>query len=270
MGKRRGKKFSSTLTWKVTKGFFQLFFFILLKATPLIFFGAVGFGLFWGIRQNLYADPGFSIQRLEILPEKGLQHAAQKELERLYLGQNLLQVSPAEVTQVVRRNTKIRTAHVTREFPNALRIEIVERNPFLQLQAETGGYYYSAAEDGIILDVDAARNPELLLFEAVHAQGKKWEVGRELSIAGLKEGVQLVQAFARHPLAQSERLDRVRLDHLGNVSLVLKDGPELRMGRNPLKKFYMLDTIVPFLKGEERGRIVYFELQYKDLIIKKK
>lgn len=259
MVKRRRKKISSSLIWKILQGSFQL-----------LFLGAIGFGLFWTVRKNLYADAGFSVKTLEILPEKGLQHAARKELEKLYLGRNLFQISPAEVASVVQRNTRIRTAHVLRGFPNKLKIEIVERNPFLQFQSEPTGYYYTAAEDGVVLDVDTQRKKELLLFEALHMKGKKWEVGEELSLPGLKEGIACAQAFARHPLALSEKIDRIRLDHLGNVSLLLQGGPELRMGRNPLKKFYLLDTITSFLKGAERNQIVYFELQYKDLIVKKK
>ena len=66
MAKRRRKKFSSTLTWKTTKGFFELLFRGIGKFTPFLFFLLVGFGIFWGIREELYADPGFLVENIEI------------------------------------------------------------------------------------------------------------------------------------------------------------------------------------------------------------
>lgn len=270
MGKRRKKKVSSTLTWKAAKGFFRLLFKGILKATPILFLGGVGFGIFWGIREDLYADPGFLVQTLEVVPEKSLPQEKVQELERLYLNQNLFKVSPRGVAWKLQRDPAIQRVRVNRKFPTTLRIEIYHRNPYAQIQFFPNGPYYSAAEDEVVLTKGFERNKNLLLIEVFEAKNSKPEEGQELSLAGFREAVELVRAFRAHPLARSETIERIRLDHLGNVSLVLAQGPELRFGSHPMKKFYALGSLVPLLKGPERPQIIYVDLQYRDLIVRKR
>ncbi len=270
MGKRKKKKNSSTLTWKAIKGSFRLLTKGILKVTPLILVAGVGLAIFWAIRENLYADPGLQIQAIQVLPHGGLPEARLKELQKAYFGKNLMKVSLKEVAALIQQDPKIREARVTRDLPKTLKIEIAERVPFAQLQLEAKGIYFSSAEDGVLLDEGSGRNKNLLLIEAFDLPGLEARKGKKLPLAGFRESVTLVKAFWGHSLSKSETIERVRLDHLGNVSLVLKEGPELRLGRDPMGKFYLLDSVTPLLKGPERKQIVYMELQYHDLVVKKR
>lgn len=270
MGKRKRKKISSTLTWKATKGLFRLFFQGILKALPLALLTSVGFAIFWGIREDLYADPGFLVQKLEIVPLEALSPARHEELEKLYLNENLFKISLKKVQEKVKEGPLIREARVSRHFPKTLRIEVVERRPFLQIQLQSKGPYYWVSDDGVLVDEAPARDKNLLFVEAPEARWVQAEIGSELSLPGLKEGIHLVRAFWNHPLTRSERIERLRIDHLGNVALVLNQGPELRFGPQPMKKFYRLDSVMSLLKGPDRTRIIYMDLQYQDLIVKKK
>ena len=252
------------------KGSVRLLSVGLVKSLPLIFFAAIGFGIFWGIRENLYADPGFLVQSLKIVPETGLSEERVRELERLYLNRNLFKISPREVAEVVERDPKIRQTRVVREFPATLRIEIRDRTPFAEIQLSPKSDWYAVAEDGVVLSWDKTRNKNLLLIEAFVEGVSKLRERGEVNLRGFEQAVTLVKAFGNSPLSHSETIDRVRLDHLGNVNLVLAQGPELRFGREPMKKLGTLDSLGPLLKGPERERIVYIELQYDDLIVKKK
>lgn len=270
MGKRRKKKASSTLTWKATKGFFRLLFKGILKAIPFLFLGGIGFGIFWGIRENLYADPGFLIQTLQVVPEKALPPDQLQELGRLYLNRNLFKISPQEVSRKVQADPTIREARVIRKFPTTLRIEIHHRDPYAQIQFFPSGPYYSTAEDEVVLNKEFERDKSLLLIEAFEAKTLKVENGEELSLAGFLEAVELAKAFRGHPVSRFEAIERIRLDHLGNVALVLAKGPELRFGREPMKRFYALGSLVPLLAGADRNQIIYIDLQYRDLIVRKR
>ena len=174
-----------------------------------------------------------------------------------------------KVAREIEQNPRIRRARVLREFPNTVRIEISERTPFVQIRFELKGPYYSAAEDGFVLETSTARNGNLLLVEAYETE-RRPAVGKEASLQGLKEGIRLARAFWQHSLNESEKIRQIRLDHLGNVSLTLEDGPELRFGRSPLQKFGVLNSVIPLLKGPERARLVYVDLQYHDLVVRKK
>lgn len=270
MGKRKRRKSSSPLIWKASTGLIRLLAQGLVKSLPVFFFAAIGFGVFWGIRENLYADSGFLLQHLNIAPQNALSPEKVRELEKVYLNQNLFKISPRQVARRVEQDPAIREAWVVREFPNTLRIEIRDRNPFTQIEFSSKGPYYSVDEDGVVLGQAPGRNKNLLLIEVFEDGISKPEQGAGLSIPGFEQAVALVRAFPKQRLSHSETIDRVRLDHLGNVALVLTKGPELRFGREPLKKLRMLNSLVPLLKGPERDRIIYIELQYQDLIVKKK
>ena len=270
MGKRKKKKSSGTLLWKAVKGLFHWASYGLVKSLPALLIAAVGFGIFWGIRENLYADPGFMIQTVKILPENGLSPEKTRELENLYLNQNLFKISPRRVSEVVERDPKIRQAHVVREFPKTLIIEIRDRYPFTQIQFSSEGEFYSLSEDGVVLTRDSARNKNLLLIEAFETNSPKLTPGSEIKLPGFKEAVGLVKDFSRQPVSGSEVIDRIRLDHLGSVNLVLSKGPELRLGREPQKKLKRLNSVNSLLKSSDRDKIVYIDLQYQDLVVRKK
>ena len=270
MAKRKGKKLTSTLTWKAAQGAIRLLFQGLLKSCPLLFFAAICSGIFWGIREDLYADPGFRIETLEIVPPGALPISTIKELERLFLHQSLFKISLSTIAETVQKNAGVREARAVRIFPKVLRIEVIARNPFLQIALQAQGPYYAADEEGVLLAKSFTRDPNLLLVEAVDSKGIQPVPGERLRLSGLKEVRELVRAFWDHPLARSEKIERVRIDHLGSLSLVLKEGPELRFGRYPKKRFNALGALSPLLKGADRSKIIYIDLQYGDLIVKKK
>ena len=242
----------------------------ILKASPLLIIGAIGWGIFWGIRENLYADPGFLLQSVEVSPAQSLSPQKIQELEKIYLHQNLFKISAKEVARRVEQDPKIREAHVVREFPKTLRIEVIDRSTLGQIRLLPDGSYYIIAEDGVLLSGETGRNHELLLIEISDSHLSHLERGEKYPLPGLKESVALTKAFKFHSLGRSESMEKIRLDHLGNVSIFLKDGPELRFGRDPMKKLQTLDSLIPLLKGTERKEIQYIELQYQDLIVRKR
>ena len=168
MGKRKRKKISSTLTWKATQGFFHLLFQGILKAGPLVFFGVIGCGIFWGIHEELYADSGFLVQNVAVVPEGVLLPERIQELEKSYLGQNLFKISLRRAAESIERDPKIREARVIREFPKTLRVEIASRSPLVQIQLTPRGPYYAVGEDGVVLDTRLGRDENLLLSARDH------------------------------------------------------------------------------------------------------
>lgn len=242
----------------------------IIKASPLLFLVLAGAGIFWGIREDLYADPGFSIQKIEIVPEGALAPEQRSELERLYLSKNLFRVTLGDVKRTVEKDPKIKKARVVREFPKTLRIEIGERKAFAQVQINSQNLFYWVAEDGIVLNRETKRNKELIYIDASEIETTEAQVAKELRLRGLKEAMGLTKMFWSHTLARSEKIEHIRLDHLGNVSIALVNGPELRFGSQPSRKFQRVENIIPLIQGEERKQIVYIDLQYQDLIVKKK
>ena len=270
MGKRKRKKLSSTLTWKAAKGFFRLLFKGGLKASPFFVLGLIVFGIFWVIRGELYADSSFLIGTVKVNPEGVLSAAKLQELGKQYLKKNLFTISLQEVAARVKEDPGIRQARAVREFPQTLRIEIENRSPFVQVQIASKKFYYWVAEDGVVLGEAKDRDRNFLILEAPEVKISGVAIGEKIPLKGFDEAIHFVRVFWNHPLARTEKIERLSLDHLGNISLTLEKGPELRLGREALKKMGRLNSLAPLLKAAERDRILYMDLQYKDLIVKKK
>ncbi len=270
MGKRiKGKKLSSTLTWKAVRGFFRLVTQGIIKGAPLWVLAAIGLALFWGIRENLYADPGFLVQVVQVTPEDALSPEEAAGLERRWLNQNLFKIPIRQISKEIERNPRIQAARVVREFPRTLRIEVYERRPFAGIRFEPRGFYHVLSEDGFVLAREEEKDSNLIQVEAWGPRKAKPQVGQAFSLAGYPEAVAFLKAFWKHPLSRTEKVEAIRLDHLGNVALVLRNGPELRFGRNPLQRLQAFDSVKPLLEGPERQRIIYIDLQYRDLIVRK-
>lgn len=270
MGKRKRKKARSLLTWRAVSGSFRMVFQGLVKSTPLVLLVLLGSAIFWGIRQELYADPGFTVKNVEFFPQGALTPERVQELERNFVGQNLFKVSLQDVARQLERDPRIRQARVSRRFPKVLRIDIAHRQAFAQIKLNPSGPFYTVGEDGFVLGPAGPRQEVLLLVDAVGLGLAKPSVGSKPALPGFTDGVDLVRAFWEHPFSQSELLHSLRLSRLGEATLVLEHGPELRFGRHPLKKFNSFEAALPLLRGPERGRLVYIEFQYQDLIVRKR
>lgn len=270
MGRRKKRKSAGGLGWKALKGAVAWLFRTVWRGVPVALLGLSAFGIFWGIREHLYHDPTFKLQTLEIRPEGALSPSMTQNLERLYLGENLFKISPGRIAVTIEQDPLIREAKVKRIFPEKVRIELSRRIPSLQLRLDPKGEYLTLAEDFVLLEKADERNRSLALVEAFEVGGLRTVLGRKVLVPGLEETKELIEAFGGHPLGQSEVIDRLRVDHLGNVSIVLADGPELRFGRHPMQRFPALDTVTPFLKGADRAKILYLDLQFQDLIVRKR
>ena len=87
---------------------------------------------------------------------------------------------------------------------------------------------------------------------------------------GFEAANQFTREFSKHPLAQFESISKITLDHIGNVSVTLGKGPELRLGRKPLEAMKSFDKIAPILESPDRLKIDYVDLQFNNVIVKQK
>lgn len=251
-------------------GYVSLFFQGILKASPLILLGAFAGAGFWGIRENLYADPGFSIQWIRVEADGDLAQIKSSMLEKKYLNRSIFSVSPKEVSRWLEQDPRVQRAVVTREFPHSLKVEIEDRIPLIELSLSEKGPFYRLAEDGVVVGIEKVSSRDYLRMEAYDSKIAVLREGGTVQMAGFKESIRLLRRFWTHPIAQTETPDKVCLDRLGNVTLVLTRGPELRFGRDPSLKWPSVDSALPLLRGPERERILYIELQYQDLVVRKK
>ena len=205
-----------------------------------------------------------------MVPAGALPPEEVARIEKRVLNQHLFTVPIAKISKELGQAPRVRKVRVVRRLPNTLRIEIVDRKPFAQIRSNSKNLYYNTSEDGTVLEAVRDRDPELLWVERHETGWGKIEAGRVAAMPGLKEGIELVKKFRQGRFGETERIKRMELDRFGNVSLLLEDGPELRFGRRPLERLGALEAAVPLLNGPDRPREVYIDLQYQDLVVRKK
>ena len=242
----------------------------LLKAFPFFLILVAGGALWAGIRGALYADSYLSIQKITVKPQEALTSQHLQRLNERLLGKNILALDIQKFSKELERDPEIRRARFRKLLPFELEIEIERRFPFAFLRFPGKNSYGLVSDDGMILGMVPERNVSGLVVEPLDLGVQEPAVGKKLRIQGFDETVKFADEFQNHVLTRYETLTKIGLDHLGNATITLGQGPEIRLGRRPTEKLNALEQILPLLEGQGREKIAYIDLQFENVIIKHK
>lgn len=243
---------------------------LVLRAFPLLLVTGSFCGLFLGVRHLLYADPQLSVKEIVVSPAPALSTGRRQDLDTKLMGKNILKVDLKKIAAELQANPEIQSAKVERQMPSTLQIEVVSRKPVAFVQFVSSGLYGAVSEDGMILDTVKARDNSLVVIEAYGMGLKEPQIGYQIRNRGFTEAVKFLHAFWDHPLSKREVLTRVSLDHLGQVSITLGAGPDIRLGRRASTRIPTLEKIMYLLEGGDRDKIQYIDLQFDNVIVKRK
>ncbi len=250
----------------LTGGTFRLLF----RSLPFVLVLGLAGALFFGVRQALYADFSLAVEKIVVVPPEALSSKQRQILETRLIGKNILTVDIKKISNDLKKNPEIRIAKVSRYLPSILKIEVEERKPTVFVQFAPKGLYGVASEDGMILDVVKERNASLGLVEVYSLGVKEPRMGSQIKHRGFVEAMVFLKAFWKDPVAHQETVTKISLDHLGNVSILLGSGPEIRLGRHPIDHLKDLEKVMPILHGTDRRNIDYLDLQFDNVIVKRK
>lgn len=268
MPKKRRKK--SGGSWKSVGRFFSdsaKAFFKVMPALVIMF--ALG-ATFLGVREALYADPNLTIQKVVVEPPDALAHAQQEKIESAVLGKNILQFDIQSVTSRLEKDPNVLAAHVVKKLPSQLYIEITRREAVAVIRFSPGGNYGVVSADGMILDLVTEKNVSGVVLEATGFSMKQPSIGTQIRDRSFFEAIKFLKAYQIHPMAQFEPLTKIALDHLGNISITLGQGPVIRLGHRPSERLTALEKMLPVLQSEGRAKIDYVDLQFDNAIVKQK
>ncbi len=240
------------------------------RMLPLVIYIGAGAGIFLGVKSALYADGALVVDRILIQPSDALTPEETQSIETRWLGSNILAVDLKKIAAQLESDPDVQQALVFRHLPSQLKIEIKKRDPIAFIQFASKGVYGLISEDGMILDTAQTSNASLVTIEAYGLNEKEPRRGRMFEHAGFHEAISFLKAFWSHPLARRETITRIALDHLGNVTITLGSQPKVRLGRYPIERFPALSKILPILESPERTQIDYIDLQFDDVIVKRK
>ncbi len=243
---------------------------LLVKLLPLILVVGAIVAAVWGVRAALFSDTSFMIQKIDVRPAHELAPEKRQSLETRYLGKNLLRVDIQRIARDLEMDPEIKYANVIRRFPSTLEVDIKRRKSVAYIQFAPRSDYGLISDDGMILDVTSKPNPSAVLVEAFSMGVSKPGIGMQVKGQGYLELVRFLNAFWASPIAQNYSVLTAALDHLGNVSVTMSNGLVIRLGRNPYGRLEALGKIIPLLEDEDRSKIEYVDVQFDDVIVKRK
>ncbi len=263
---RRSQKWN----FKLVRKTFLAFFGMMLKTIPFgIAFGIVCL-IFFGVRQMLHADPYFQVERITVFPSGLLTSSEYQFLDNQTRGRSLLEINLKDISRSLERNPKIKRAEVVRILPNQLNVFLATRLPFVQVRLREGGPYYSVASDQLIVSIQELPKPDLVILEDFNSEKRNYSVGALYPNKHFRSLFGIFEATKRDLALNSETISKLAIDQLGNVTLVLNDGIELKTNGEIVLLQNTREVLRSLLKSEERNQILYIDLRYRDLIVKKK
>jgi cell division septal protein FtsQ len=270
MAKKKKKRNSKGKGFAALGSFFSQSFKYSLKVVPSVVVIFILSTVFLGVRQALYADPNLNVQKIIVEPSDALAPTQRERLENNFLGKNILQVNIQDVAEHLQKDPQIESAKVIKQLPSSLKIEVSRRKPLAYARFTANGNYALVSEDGMILESVPASQVTGPTIEAFGLGLKEPVISYQIRNRGFHEIVKFMKAYQDHPFAKYEKLTKVSLDHLGNVTITLGDGPAVHLGRRPSERLSSFEKILPILEGEGRAKIDYIDLEFDNVIVKQK
>lgn len=249
---------------------FRLFLLGAFKAFPLIFTFGFCFFVFWGVRSALYADPALTVRSLRVEPAGSLMDKERQAIEAKVFGKSMLQVDLSKAAAQLEKESGIYRVRIQKVMPDTLALDIERRRPFTFVQTSPGGMFAVVSQDGIVLDLSQEKSDQLISVEAFESIPGSFKKGNHVNLKGYKECVDFLYAYWQHPFSKQEKIEKIILGPVGQLTLVLKNGPAIFLGKSASAKIGVLPKISPLLKSKDRNQIDYIDLEYTDIIVKRK
>ncbi|MBN1689238.1 MAG: FtsQ-type POTRA domain-containing protein [Candidatus Omnitrophica bacterium] len=243
---------------------------VLWQAVPWVVAASLFVIVFLGVRNSLYADGSLNVSKVVVQPPDALTQEQYRQIETGVLGQNILKVNLKKAARRLEKYPEIARAEVTRKFPSSLQVNVTQRQPVAWIQVAPLGNFGLISSDGVILDVFDQRNDSLPIVEAYGVDDRKLQVGQKISHKGYLESVEFLKSFWKSPISKKETVTQMSLDRGGNVTVTLSEAPRIRMGQRPATRIRALEQVMPLLEREPRNNIDYIDLQYDNVIVRRK
>jgi cell division protein FtsQ len=194
----------------------------------------------------------FGIRELELQGAKRLSPEQVRTLAGIELGKNLFAFDTRAAEEKLLRDPWVSSAHVQRKLPNALRVDITERDAVAV--AVLGDRPFLVTSDGEPFKEVKPEDPtDLPVLTGVSAGD--WARDRVGSEERLRSGVDLIRQYERLGMAKVHPAEEVNLAASGYTILTVgRQGIALELGRAPFaRKLAMAAEVVGELAAKGRA-----------------
>lgn len=182
----------------------------------------------------------FKIDQIEIV---GIKKVSEKEILKrsgLIIGGNMVFFSDADVTREILKNFWVTDAHIKREFPGKVIVEIKEAEPFCMVLGEEGELYYMSKSgkklgkanfdiglDFPVLTGEGIEDPELL-----------------------GEVLEILKFSLKSAVLTWKEISEINVNPIYGITVLSTDGRRVDFGQEDIeKKWYRVEKIISHARG---------------------
>jgi len=202
-------------------------------------------GLQWALMQFVFTNQAFAIRTIETQTDGVIPAAQLRKWAQVQVGENLMALDLARVKRDLEMAPLVREAAVERILPGTLRLRVVEREPFVQVNAyrmRDGEANYSVVayyldEDGYVmaplgrwLQGVPMQRPVESLPVLYGVSSAELQLGRLVAAAPVQAALHLISAFEGSPMFGMDEIVRVDLSTEGVMQVVTAQGSEITFG----------------------------------------
>jgi len=162
----------------------------------------------------------------------------------------------------------VKSAVVERQYPDVLRISIVEREPIASVNA---GRMWYVDRDGVFMPHAQIMKLDLPIITGIDGVDRV-QAGTKLANSDLLQAIELLKTAQSIDSSVYHFISEVNTKSGGNITLFSSEaGIPILLGRGDItKKLVLLQTFLSnFVKAENTEKLQYIDLRYDDLIVVK-
>ncbi len=228
---------------------------VALNILALLLFGSCGM---WRGYSKVMASERLKVTHVEVRGGHFLSEGEVRELLGPAVGENILTLDIDALKQRLRASPWVQDAHVQRNLPDTLRVEIEERQPVAL--AEIDRLYLMDAA-GVLIEL---YGPRTASFDLPIVRG----LGG-LGLAEREERARRVGALLLDLDELAVELSEVRADASGELEAVLRGGEVAKLGSPPYRKKFVTFLGLRASLRERCPSAEFFDLRFRDRIVVK-
>lgn len=212
-------------------------------------------GVIWGL-VAIYTSPIFRIERVVVTGNDHLTQESVVSSAAVPADATLVRVPISAIEKRLKANPWVKSAKVSKDYPNALNIEIVEREPALAVDAG-GKNIWVVSKDGFWLGLRSAEDTGLV--SVIDVPKIEPRAGRAVRTPELKNAVDVFWGIS----AELRAMVRVvSASSVGKTALHTRDDVEVFIGEATDLK--AKDRIAREILAREAGKVVYINVRVVD------
>ncbi len=258
--RKRRKRWVGLLP-RLGHGLWAAVWWIIRHPQPVMLAAMVG-GAIWGLLSYIQRADAFRIAQVSLPANSSLA------LPEPLIGQNLWAVDLRALSErLTRQQPSLKEVRVTRQLPNALRIDAIPRIPAAQVHLDR---WYPVDREGFILAEPSGEPAERLIrLAGLDRTPGALKVGQQNTDERLQLGLRVLARLQRAPALVSRRLIEINVADPQQVRFVLAGETEVRCGSEVELEAHLarLQTALRALAKRQELAVQYIDVRFQEPVV---